>query len=41
VGALVLGVVLNDAKSDGVYRYYRSYYGEEEPGRIAKLLGRS
>jgi tyrosine-protein kinase Etk/Wzc len=41
VGALVLGVVLNDAKSDGVYRYYRSYYGEEEPGRLAKLLGRS
>jgi len=41
VGALVLGVVLNDAKADGIYRYYRSYYGEEEPGRLAKLLGRS
>jgi len=43
VGATVLGVVLNDAKADGAYsyyRYYHSYYGGDEKKRhgLKRLL---
>jgi len=39
VGIRILGVVVNDAKSDGpYYSYYRKYYGEERKKGLKRLV---
>ncbi|MEN8144189.1 MAG: polysaccharide biosynthesis tyrosine autokinase [Gemmatimonadota bacterium] len=38
VGATVLGVVMNDTKTDGAEYYYRSYYGEDGPKPLWRRL---
>ena len=42
VGAEILGVVVNDARADGVYySYYRRYYGEPTHKGVRGLLERA
>jgi len=42
VGADILGVVVNDARPDGVYySYYRKYYGESSHTGVRGLLERA
>jgi Mrp family chromosome partitioning ATPase len=42
VGADILGVVVNDARPDGVYySYYRKYYGEPSHTGVRGLLERA
>ena len=39
VGARILGVVVNDARPEGLYYdYYRKYYGEEKRSGLKRLV---